>query len=598
MDLKGINNTSSISKIENKVAEKRVNLSQSPDSFEKNELNLEDIVQALDKAADNKDEPKLQKSASVQKKELISFLAKHPEIFESIQKITQNPRISGNELLQLLYDNQVSEQTGTVAYASKEEVAAISFFAESKTEDGTYKYSGKDLLQFKKIGADIVKAKPLAKTSLPTEQMVKFIEQAPLSENELDLEKLADKIVETEKANKAFSQGVYLSRDEYEPENPIISTVGFDNRVKRQVLDKNIKTKSIEEECEYRSESGTRYKITKAKDLRTGIISKVRSEYNDKLERFITTHEIRIVKDKSNKTVRTEYLKPSEVKGVFDIFYEYPDGKKEIVSSGSIDKKTGTITVRKNMTSPEGTKTNYLYEDDPDGNRITDYKITDKKGNVLLNISRTFEVVDDNTFISSLNNKKHKIIVDKSGVKVEGITNPDEFAKMSTGFFFGRIRGDKKKILDVLKQMPGDEIIRMESSVSEVLGGTSNGFYPNSKKIKTSGDLFAIMHELGHAKDGKGFTPMSEDKQLNTVFEKEKEKFCEVFPEAQKKHLNYFMNILTHYDGKKGGLQETIAEANAILTTPKPFDALAMRVQYLQQYFPETIAYLASKLEN
>ena len=44
------------------------------------------------------------------------------------------------------------------------------------------------------------------------------------------------------------------------------------------------------------------------------------------------------------------------------------------------------------MKSPDGTRTQYLYENDPQGNRIVDYKITDKNGKVLLNKSQTFEV--------------------------------------------------------------------------------------------------------------------------------------------------------------------------------------------------------------
>lgn len=55
-----------------------------------------------------------------------------------------------------------------------------------------------------------------------------------------------------------------------------------------------------------------------------------------------------------------------------------PDGTEKVLSSGSVDPKTGITTVKKNMVSLDGTKTEYLYEDDPQGNRISDYKITDK----------------------------------------------------------------------------------------------------------------------------------------------------------------------------------------------------------------------------
>ena len=60
--------------------------------------------------------------------------------------------------------------------------------------------------------------------------------------------------------------------------------------------------------------------------------------------------------------------------------------------------------------------------------------------------------------------------------------------------------------------------------------------------------------------------------------------------------MDYFMNTLNHYGGEIGGLSETIAETNALLSEGKSYEPLAIRSQYLQQNFPETIAYLDKKL--
>ena len=57
-----------------------------------------------------------------------------------------------------------------------------------------------------------------------------------------------------------------------------------------------------------------------------------------------------------------------------------------------------------------------MYENDPEGNRIVDYKITDKNGKVLLNKSQTFEVIDENKFISSRNNDKYEINVTENTI--------------------------------------------------------------------------------------------------------------------------------------------------------------------------------------
>ena len=82
------------------------------------------------------------------------------------------------------------------------------------------------------------------------------------------------------------------------------------------------------------------------------------------------------------------------------------------------------------------------------------------------------------------------------------------------------------------------------------------------------------------------------------IYNEEKKNFIKAFPETQRDHIDYFINVVSHYGGEKGGLQETIAESNALLTTPKTMDILAIRSQYLQQYFPKTIAYLSEALSN
>ena len=120
--------------------------------------------------------------------------------------------------------------------------------------------------------------------------------------------------------------------------------------------------------------------------------------------------------------------------------------------------------------------------------------------------------------------------------------------------------------------------------------------------------MFIVLHEEGHAKDFQTlniFNPIdteksmiSRDKELNEIFEQEKASFYQAFPDAQREHVDYFTNIITHYGGKMGGIQETVAETNAILETPRSHKDLGLRSQYLQQYFPKTIAKLNSLLSE
>ena len=375
------------------------------------------------------------------------------------------------------------------------------------------------------------------------------------------------------------------------------------------MLDKDLNRQAIENMSLYQSGSQV-YQIKKVNDLRNNTTSKVRLEIDD--QGYPTaTHEVRVIKNKAGKVVRKEYTAPSDVKGVFDIVYEDAKGNKTQVSEGHYDKKTGITTVKKNMTSLNGTKTTYSYEDDPKGNRIVDYKITDKNGKVLLDKSSTFEVVDDNHFISTRNNEKYDIKVDKHDINVVDMNNPKRQARISID---NQIKGNKEKIMKSLKAMPGEELFKVAQTTKKLVGNKDvlDSYYdPTSKEIHSGENLFVILHELGHARDYRDVDGSSdeayadtvdmaiqEDPEVQKVYDKERKAFNKAFPDTQRDHVDYFINKVTHYGGELGGLGETIAESNALLTTPKTHELLAIRSQYLQQYFPETIAKLSEKLSE
>ena len=253
----------------------------------------------------------------------------------------------------------------------------------------------------------------------------------------------------------------------------------------------------------------------------------------------------------------------------------------------------------------------YSYEDDPKGNRIVDYKITDKNGKVLLDKSSTFEVVNDNKFISTRNNEKYEITVDKHDINVVDMNNPKRQARISID---NQIKGNKEKIMKSLKAMPGEELFMVAQTTKKLVGNKDvlESYYdPSNKEIHSGENLFVILHELGHARDYRDVDGSSdeayadtvdmaiqEDPEVQKVYDKERKAFNKAFPDTQRDHIDYFINKVTHYGGELGGLGETIAESNALLTTPKTHELLAIRSQYLQQYFPETIAKLSEKLSQ
>ena len=351
-------------------------------------------------------------------------------------------------------------------------------------------------------------------------------------------------------------------------------------------------------------------KTTKTTDLKnnTNIIQKHRYNHDENSYHLI---EQKIIKnDKNGKITREETYTPSEIAGVYDIKYTYPNGKTKQVSKGTIDKKTGIKTIKKDMTSENGTRTQYLYENDPQGNRIIDYKITDKNGKILMGNSQTFEVIDDNHFISSKNGYKYDIKTDDNKLTVKDLHHEKEVSLD----FNKKLKGNKKSLIGLLKNISGEELFEAVANVKKfdsTKDPSVGAFLPVFKKIVVGDDLYVFLHELGHAKDaqnqkhatdkmmglGKMFT---DNKDIQKTYLKERETFNENHSDNERENIKYFIQAKDHYQGELGGLSELVAETNAITNsfTDEKIQTMGARSQYLQQYFPETIAKLNEKLSE
>ena len=308
--------------------------------------------------------------------------------------------------------------------------------------------------------------------------------------------------------------------------------------------------------------------------------------------------------DKDGNVIKKEIITPSEIKGTFDVEVVHANGKKEQISKASIDKKTGIKTIKRDMKSEDGTRTQFLYEDDPQGNRIVDYKITDKNGKILMGRSQSFEVVDDNHYISSQNGYKYDISVSDDKFTVKDLRHETQ-AEIK---FNKKFKGNKNEIIKVLKQVPGEELFEVVDSVNKLKGKDKSSvldsaYSPLSRNINVGNDLMVFLHELGHAKDfqvknGKKYLKdtakamFSDNKDIQKTFVKERKQFNETHSDAERQHIDYFTQAKGHYGGKWGGLAEVVAETNALTNTytDEPVEALGTRLQYLQQHFPKTIA--------
>ena len=309
--------------------------------------------------------------------------------------------------------------------------------------------------------------------------------------------------------------------------------------------------------------------------------------------------------NKNGKLLRTDIMTESEISGVHNIKYEFPDGKSRDVVKATVDPKTGIKTIKKDMRSTDGTKTEFLYEDDPKGNRIIDYKITGTDGKLIMKNSQTFEVVDDNHFISSKNGHKYEIETDEKGLKVKDVSHSGKEVSIE---FDKKIKGNKDEIVSLLKKVPGEELFEVVDCCKKINGRNHNELMSSAynmltKNINMADNLFVFLHELGHAKDGEHRTVkdvlitgknkiFEENPNIQKTYIKERENFNKAYPHAQREHIDYFIQKDGHYGGVFGGLQEVIAESNAITNTYTNGDVkcLSTRSQYLQQHFPKTIA--------
>ena len=341
--------------------------------------------------------------------------------------------------------------------------------------------------------------------------------------------------------------------------------------------------------------------IKKDIDFRNNTVTTVKKKYDYEKMKYNILEQTVVKKDKNGNIIREEKMTPSEVKGVYDVTYVYPNGETKEASKATIDKKTGVVSIKRDFKSNNGTRTQFLYENDPQGNKIVDYKITDKNGKILMGLSQSFEVVDDNHFISSKNGYKYDITTDDKKLTVKDLHHNRE-ASIN---FEEKLTGNKKDLVNLLKKVSGEELFETVQNIGK-MDSTNDiyqaGFSPVSKEIAIMDNLFVFFHELGHAKDAQNQKTYREkllgenkmfsgNKDIKETYLKERETFNKFHSEEERNHVKYFTQAKGHYGGEFGGLSEVVAETNAITNTiAEGKISIGIRAQYLQQHFPETIA--------
>lgn len=450
--------------------------------------------------------------------------------------------------------------------------------------------------------AQLVQARKLFDTKIPAQNIVQIVRV--FKPEQVDTIKKQATEMEELSGGKDNVFMMAVTNDSYDKSAFNLTSLDLNMNLRTNVLNSDLTVRSIEQLSESTTQDGKKYREREAYDLATNTVSKTRFDQNEN-GMFVANYEIRSKIKDDGSMVSREYIRPSKVAGMYDVDVLTENGTEEV--SKTKQKKSGKTTVRRNMESHDGTKTEYLYRDDPKGNRYSRYKITDENGNVLMNNTKTFKVIDDSTFQSTFNDKSYTMTVHDNVLTVQNDNDENETAQID----LSKIEGNKDTLIPILKQMSGDQLIALSKTTDKLVGidKVIESYYSANEHVINSGeDMFVVLHEEGHSKDFQTlniFDPIatqksmiSRDKELTEIFDKEKKSFYEAFPDAQREHVDYFTNILTHYGGSMGGIQETVAESNAILETPRSHKDLGLRSQYLQQYFPKTIARLNTLLSE
>ena len=462
------------------------------------------------------------------------------------------------------------------------------------------KFTPKQLENLSKKSPEFIqKVQNLSLTKLSGDNILSSVKYAHF---DFDAKKLADKILDMQNICGDKLDSIALNNNRYDENAIDIIAKNKDGSRKTAILDKNLNVCAVQD-VSFASIDNKKIEIKKEKDFKNGITSEVRSHVVSEDTLPIPLKEI-IITDKYK-----EFSEPSEIKGVFNTKRIYNDGREEQISSGVIDKKSGIKIIKKDMLSFDGTRTLYEYSDDPLGNRIVDYKILDKSGKTLYKNSEAFEVIDENTFISSKNDKSYTIKYSDNDNKLNIFDNQTkDNVEIDLHMF---IFGSKDKLIPALKKVSGDELIKMSKNVNRLFqqdDSLTSCYKPGEKDVTTCSNDYILIHELGHAKDMKDYDTstfktkdatekllISANKDVLDIYLNEKNLFNTNFSTNQRENIDYFINGTGRYTASRS-VKETIAEINAIINACNNVEKYSLRSEYLQRYFPRTISKLAEIL--
>ena len=347
-------------------------------------------------------------------------------------------------------------------------------------------------------------------------------------------------------------------------------------------------------------------RISKKGNLQSDVTLQANWAESRKLPTQAVLHKSQVVSEEmsfigKNGEQLVETMVPSEVEGVYRIVQKTPNGAVKVLGDAKIDPKTGIKTITKNMESLNGTTTNKVITIQPNGNMSLTYVVKDVEGNVLMNRQLTHTFVSPTEAISKVNGNTYRITYSTDKISVLNSQNGKVTDINLTEILKDCTPEQKQEMMTVLKQMSGENLLHINDKVKnfkvidDLLGSCACYAGQDMGIIATGGNQFVTTHELYHLVS-QSMNVRNADKifnlpkyvrnRISDTYQKELKLFLEHFPEAQRNHVNYFTNQLNPITS----IEETIAEGGAALNTYNNLSSFSIRTEYLERYFPETIA--------
>ncbi len=306
-----------------------------------------------------------------------------------------------------------------------------------------------------------------------------------------------------------------------------------------------------------------------------------------------------VVKKYNPKTGKNsfEIIEKSPVAGILNSKIIDENGNVKIESIG-IKGKDGSVTIKKDFESFDGTRTKYLYKSSDKGSEMR-YQIFSNTGERLMSVDRESKQISSQRRFISLNGHGYSIEQSENGFSIKDLVSKEERSFK----YLDIVRSEKDLTPDTISYintLPADLILNLADRGIKIytVDKPEDGSTFFGTEIKTYRDIYTLAHETGHAIDYSRHDDNCQNITQNVlyrkVFEDEKSEFKKNMSDVQADYISYFLMDYAGGRGVNAGVNESVAEANAILTDI-PHDMYLKRSHYFQKYFPKSIA-AASKL--